>query len=203
MDTSPPNNEEPATWKSRVSSKTNLNNDADIVAQVPQGRKCKTAVFDHDHRGAPILLNKDSAPLIDGHFSAVERADLAGHTFDADRREKIANWFEQLKGQLPSAARKIVESSSHEGLPKTGEVYYHRGSAGSCPRGYARGRYYLFYGRALWEFLQARYHEVRVSLECRGFATKRIAGKPSEVDQQIARVRRESAAQIFLQKRFG
>jgi hypothetical protein len=46
MDTSPPNNEAPATGKSRVSSKTSLNNDAGIVAEVPQERKQKTAVFE-------------------------------------------------------------------------------------------------------------------------------------------------------------
>jgi len=110
---------------------------------------------------------------------------------DADQREKIANLFEQLKDQLPPAARKIVESPSHEGLPKTREVYYH-GSAVSCPPGYRRGSYYLFYGPHLWEFLQARYDEVRVSLQCAGFATKRIAGNPSEVDQEIVRIRREN-----------
>jgi hypothetical protein len=111
---------------------------------------------------------------------------------DADRLEQIAKWFEQLKGQLPPAALKIVESPSDEGLPKTGEVHYHRGSAASCPPGYRRGRYYLFYGPHLWEFLQARYDEVRVSLQCAGFATKRIAGNPCEVDQEIVRIRREN-----------
>jgi hypothetical protein len=110
---------------------------------------------------------------------------------DADRLEQIAKWFEQLKGQLPPAALKIVESPSDEGLPKTGEVHYHRGSAASCPPGYRRGRYYLFYGPHLWEFLQARYDEVRVSLQCAGFATKRIAGNPSEVDREIVSMRRD------------
>ena len=47
MDTLLPNNEAPATGKSRVSSKTDLNNDADIVVEVSQERKCKTIVFDH------------------------------------------------------------------------------------------------------------------------------------------------------------
>jgi hypothetical protein len=95
MDTLLPNNEAPATGKSRVSSKTNVNNGGQMVADVPQKRKCKTVVFDHDRRG------------------------------------EIANWFEQLKGQLPAAALKIVESASHDKLPKTGGVYYHRGRAAS------------------------------------------------------------------------
>jgi hypothetical protein len=137
MDTSPPNNEAPATGKSRVSSKTNVNNDPDMVAAVSRERKCKTVVVGHetnksglyDYRGARILVTEVSPPLIDRHFSAIERADFSGHTLDADRREEIANRFERLKGQLAPAALKIVESASHEGLPKTGEVHYHRGSA--------------------------------------------------------------------------
>jgi hypothetical protein len=45
MDTSsPPNNEAPATGKSRVSSKTNLNNGADIVADVSQEHKRKSGL---------------------------------------------------------------------------------------------------------------------------------------------------------------
>ena len=70
-------------------------------------------------------------------------------------------------------------------------MYYH-GSAASCPPGYRRGSYYLFHGPDLWEFLQARYDQVRVSLQCAGFATKGIAGNLSEVDQEILRIRREN-----------
>ena len=45
MDTSsPPNNEAPATGKSRVSSKTNLNNGANIVADVSQEHKRKSGL---------------------------------------------------------------------------------------------------------------------------------------------------------------
>ena len=141
----------------QICKESNLNNKADIVVQVPQERKSKAVVFDHD----------------------------------ADRREKIANCFEQLKDQLPPAARKIVELPNYEGLPKAREVYYH-GSAASCPPGYRRGSYYLFHGPDLWEFLQARYDQVRVSLQCAGFATKGIAGNLSEVDQEILRIRREN-----------
>jgi hypothetical protein len=256
MDTSsPPNNEAPATGKSRVSSKTNLNNGADIVTAVPRERKSKAVVFDHKirrfwgkisedrwvpytkrsliedlwceggtkneaaeaverikqecrvsyagtlagrkaglchHRGAVVLVTEDSPPLIEGHFPAVERPESREIISDADGLEQIAKRFEQLKGQLPPGARKIVESPSHEGLPKTGEVYYHRGSAGRCPRGYERVKFFRFYREGLSEFLQARYHEVRLYLECNGFASKRIAGEPSEVDQGIARIRREN-----------
>jgi hypothetical protein len=44
MDTSPPNNEAPATGKSRVSSKTDPNNKANTVADVPQEHKRKSGL---------------------------------------------------------------------------------------------------------------------------------------------------------------
>jgi hypothetical protein len=53
MDTSPPNNEEPATGKSRVSSKVNLNNDAEIVLEVPQERKSKVQPEYRNIQGIP------------------------------------------------------------------------------------------------------------------------------------------------------
>ena len=255
MDTSPPNNEAPATGKSRVSSKTSLNNDAGIVAEVPQERKQKTAVFEpktnkfwgkitedrwvpytkgnligylwyeggtkreateavesikeecrvfyagtlagrkaglYYDRGAPILVTEDSPPLIPDHFPAVQRPESREIISDADRLEQIANWFKQLKGQLPPAALKIVESPSHEGLPKTGEVYYHRGSAAGCPRGYEGVKFFRFYGPDLWEFLPEGLAGVRVWLECNGFSSKRFQGMPSEKDSAIARIRTEN-----------
>jgi hypothetical protein len=175
MDTSPPNNEAPATGKSRASSKTNLNNDTHIVAEVPQERKCNTVVFDRsnkkfwvknpggswsprtkaglithiwceggtkseaiaavekiqeesqdfyagtlagqkaglcDYMGSPILVTKDSPPLIDGRFPAVERADFSGHTLDADRRD---HGFEASYARAVRGGRSYRKRKSKKG----------------------------------------------------------------------------------------
>ena len=92
MDTSsPPNNEAPATGKSRVSSKTNLNNGADIVADVSQEHKQKTAVFEPK-------TNKFWGKITEDRWVPYTKGNLIGHL-----------WYEGgTKSEATEAVERII-----------------------------------------------------------------------------------------------